>query len=801
MGTRAPGRKGSGFVTSRTRQTGLALLCCGLVLTPASWAFFPFGAYDPAGVLRYEKYNRSAFDNNNDGVVDEEEGIPIYIESGKSGFTEAELEIVYEALRVWERVPQSYAGTNVVGLVEDPIFSGQFIYDGLNSIVMQVTETQDLDGDGLPDENVEPDPPEVIVPVVAGGVLGVSATLWSAEETTVQAGGEVYTVGAGTIVDNDIIINASAHRPSSPGTEPDASLLGTLVHELGHFYGLGHTPVNNVQAELAVPGDPSSQVTIVESVALTHSIAGVSRRIGVTPTMYPFLFQTIDRNGERVDGGIDLAPDDMSGIAWTYPRGNQDLYFNLTGEARTRTTAGTGLPSAQIPGAHIVAWADTDNDPATPRVAVFSTLTALFVNSPVYPEREGRFEMPYLWKTMETESGVFNATYTFTSGPMNGSGYERQAPPGSAASDFDSIQPPTVGTNNVFPSEVLHESGNIIDISNKDAGTPFVWDFQRATLVSTETERTIEEVVDRGPMFGDPNDVCILNVVSSAKAAAGGSGLQQMAEGANAVRTLRDGILLDTALGSFVVDLYYSVSPSMARFLLSNDWAYTVTSRGVQLAYWCIEHYLILLSVFLGLGTMAFAYRKRRSRAAGAAVLALALAAGATTADARILFRTTEQLVSGATDIVSGTVTSAESRQDTTSSKIFTDVVVEVEDTAKGALNKQSNITLTQPGGRVGGLVMEVSELPKFEVGEKVVLYLVYVEDYGYVVYNGLAGKTQVSLNRVTQEKTVTVPPDLKTTLEKSLPAGKAAPDTMSVREYMATLRSIARAQEAETAN
>ncbi|MCF6283707.1 MAG: hypothetical protein L3K26_00730, partial [Candidatus Hydrogenedentes bacterium] len=144
-------------MTSRTRQLGLAILCCGLVIAPATWAFFPIGGYDTGGVLRLKQYNRSFFDNNNDGEIAEDEGIPVYIENGKSGYTEEEVEIVWEALRVWERIPQSDAASSIVGFVQDPIFTGQDVFDTLNVIAMQVTETQDLDGDGLPDENVVPD--------------------------------------------------------------------------------------------------------------------------------------------------------------------------------------------------------------------------------------------------------------------------------------------------------------------------------------------------------------------------------------------------------------------------------------------------------------------------------------------------------------------------------------------------------------------------------------------------------------------------------------------------------------------
>lgn len=787
-------------MTSRTRKLGLAILCCGVVLAPATWAFFPIGAYDAAGVLRYKQYNRSFFDTNNDGEVGEDEGVPVYIEDGKSGFNDAEIAIVEEALAIWERIPQSYASTHIVGMVQDPIFTGQDTFDTLNVIAMQVTTTQDLDGDGQPDENVVPDP--IIVPDLAGGVVGVNVFFWAAEETVIQSGTDTVLVSSGTIIDNDIIINSNLTRPAAAGEAPQSDLLSTLVHEIGHFYGLTHTALNNLAPDLAVPGDPTSIVGLVESQVLSHSIAGVSRRIGATPTMYPFLFEVIDRNGARQGGGADLAPDDISGMAWLYPRGSQDLFFNLTGEIRTRTNPGTGLPSAPIPGAHIVAWADVDNDDTTPRVAVFSTLSALYVNSNLYPEREGRFELPYIWKSMETESGLFNANYTFSSNPLNFTGYDRQAPPEALQNPdvLDSIDPPTSAFNNVFPSEVLHEVDNIIDISNKDAGTPFVWDFQRGTLVSTDTERGIAAIVGDGPMFGDPNDVCIFNVVSGVKAGADMGGVAGVITGANSIRSIRDGILMETALGSFVVDTYYRISPTMARYMLGNSTAYSVTAAFVGAIYWCLDHVLVLAGALLA-GAWVIRRRRRVARAAVALAIVGAMLYGIP-AQALLLFQTTEDLVANSTDIVSGKVTSVVSRQETAGSQIYTDVVIEVSNRAKGTLNKQSTITLTQLGGRVGGLVAEVTDLAKFSQGETVVVYLEYLDGFGYRVYNGEGGKVSVSSAKsASEEDSVAIPQDLQSRIAKSLPEGAEVPASMSLTDYMAELRAIAYDQAAAEEN
>ena len=63
---------------------------------------------------------------------------------------------------------------------------------------------------------------------------------------------------------------------------------------------------------------------------------GIARMIGATPTMYPGYFLTENSNGETTAGWVDLAPDDISGISWLYPREDgQDKFFSISQEART----------------------------------------------------------------------------------------------------------------------------------------------------------------------------------------------------------------------------------------------------------------------------------------------------------------------------------------------------------------------------------------------------------------------------------------------------------------------------------
>lgn len=750
---------------------------CGLLLAPDASAIFVIGAFDSFDVLRIRNYRINDFDQNNNGQIEETEGIPVEIEVGKSGFTEEELTLIRESFLTWEEVPQSYASFYEAGTFQDPIIAGsESTFDLQNSIVMQV------DTAGT-DDSIEPDPPTVLQPVLPG-VLGYNIAAWAGDDFIIDTPEGSYQISSGQIIDNDVLIYADMVRPQELGGTPTGDFKSVMVHELGHFLGLAHTPLSNLTV---------TDGGIVESAVMTHSVAGVKRRIGVTPTMFPAIFDLTTEGGLQ-GGGADLAPDDISAISWLYPRGSQDLFFGLNGEARTRTRVGGGVPSIAVPLAHIVAWGDLDNDETTPRVAVFSAFTAYFEN-PENVERDGQFELINLWRQMETDSGLFNATYTFTMTPMNGGGFDRQAPPIDASS-FDRIG----NRGEVFTaytSEVFHEVEPIVDVSNKDAGTPFVWDYELGTLVSTDTGRTIESIVGDEPMFGDPNDVCILNVVSSAAAGGGAATFNGAVRGANSVRSLRDSVLMETALGSLIVDSYYKVSPTAAKFLLGNSLAYGATVKVVQMAYWCMENILMVLgalTLVIGLGVAL--YKKRRSVAAGAAGAVLLACIAMSGAEALILYQTTEQLVAGSTDIVSGTVVSANPRWSGGTAYVYTDIVIEIEDKAKGTLNKQSDLVITQIGGRVGGLVSENSELPKFQAGEMVLLYLKKNDDGEFVIYNGLAGKQVVGFDAAKQTKYVAIPDDLKVKKAAALAPGETVPETMPLSDFLAELRAIAKAQE-----
>ena len=218
---------------------------------------------------------------------------------------------------------------------------------------------------------------------------------------------------------------------------------------------------------------------------------------------------------------------------------------------------------------------------------------------------------------------------------------------------------------------------------------------------------------------------------------------------------------------------------------------------------------LAVLSVLL----VALRLRKRAWAAALAVLLA---AAWAFPAGASIQYLTDEDMVQLSDSIVTGTVASVNSSwvQRGRFRGIVTDVELTVQDSAKGRLNKSASIFLHMPGGRVGSVVTRASEMPEFQVGDEVLLYLQYKESVGYVVVAGKRGKYEIVTDGGSGVKYIAASsPEAQASLAESAQAvSKAAPkdgagaradaagDAGNLRvrcdDYLTYLRGIARAQE-----
>ena len=159
------------------------------------------------------------------------------------------LPTVEEACAEWDGLAgiENFCGTLTQGGTD--ITEANFnaliqVGDGINDIV--------FDEDGSILSNLFLLPP---------GVLGIGLTTTNA---------------AGTITDILIIINGSI--PSSP----IADLLATVIHEMGHVWGLAHTPIGGINT-VDIPGglDPIEPVGI--------------------PTMYPFNLPADDALGRTLE--------------------------------------------------------------------------------------------------------------------------------------------------------------------------------------------------------------------------------------------------------------------------------------------------------------------------------------------------------------------------------------------------------------------------------------------------------------------------------------------------------------------
>jgi len=751
-------------------------------------AFFPVGGFNQFGQMRFAVWPIVDFDTDNDGVIEAGEGLPFRLESGPRGFTPEEIKLVKEGFQVWENVSTSFVRFRFQGEFQDSIVPGITTPDYLPTVFMQVSEAGGLSSP-TGGSNFLPDPADAIIPEV-DSLLGVTLVAYAITDVPVQNGQSTTIVPSGNILDCDIIISAAAHRDSGLTSLGAFDLKATIVHAVGTALGLGPTPLNNLETFDTETGLGLPTETAV--MQLTGA-DGIPKLVGATPSMFPVAFLTEESSGELIFGWRDLAPDDISGVSFLYPlKDGQENFFTISQEARTRTRRGTGIPSAPISGAHIVAWADVANSGGAVRVPLFSTMSGLYVR---YTNRNlvGKFHLVGLWKQLEipsTAGRFFTTSYTLTMNPLDGSGLERQAPPGLGPSAFDSMQgtPPLSFTVNVraesefstnYVSEVFNENGNVYGIENYAAGTPIVWDFKKNQPVSAKSGKTIPTMLPLNrPMFGDPNDVCPLNVLDGIGTGGGGEGgttidtetitSAVLGKINRNLRSFRDNVLLQSAVGTALVDTWYRLAPMMARFLARNAVAFSFVLG-------LIAHIYKLSLVFIGLLVFAvpIAYRMRRrimrkyraidNRFPAVWMLIGGLLLAGETAQAQLLPRSTADMVAGSTHVLHGKVVEAKGRRVPGAFLVYTDVTLELIDTAKGDVKTDDAKDDTQPprvtfsviGGQAEGIGLVASGIPSFSEGEEVILYMREYPGRGLVIFGGVQGKQLVRVDPETQEKVV----------------------------------------------
>lgn len=716
-------------VSSNPRKI-FRLAFCALataILASNAYAFYPLGFFNQTngGALTFITWPLDLLDVNGDGDVNgPNEGLELNFETGNGidGFSTIEVDKVFAGFEEWERVSTAYMaffrGQDIVDPTE--LVEGLAQIDAFNVVAFE--STQDIADQGGS---------------LTGGSYAVTLLTNTFEPTNVTIGDLTVYFDAGQMIDVDNVITQIARDREPTVFGPIIQGLGVLC--AGETLGLGWSPLNNFD-----PTDSEAAGVNVEDrvVALRNFDGSISQR-GVTSCMYNDFFYYKEEGGALTDSTMDLAPDDIAAVTFLYPRSDVDVFYNI--DQRVRTQTRQNLPSQPIAGAWVRAWCDADNNPGTSRVPFVDTFTGYYENG-VNTDFRGHFRLKGLFKQLETIDEItFQPSYTISS-----SEFLPDIFGGDDRAVYDNIhRGDGFGFDSLFPAEVFREgeNGNLFGLQNVNQGTPLRFDLNSRKIVSVTTGKTLDVLLASGrPMFGDENQVCPLNVVVS--------GIN-VVEGPKVLRQLRDQVLLTNAVGTAIMDVYYQAAPVLAGFLIRHDTVRSAAQLLMQGFEWLVIH-VEWLCLAVGALLAALLVRGRMARKAAAA-LSLLLILGIPSAYAqRVPFEDLSDIVAASDNVVEGAVETTNTFATDDGLQIYTDVTIRITDTAKGVLNKSGLLHLRLPTGRVGAIGRFSRELPEFEVGEEVVLFLQENRSLGNVCTGGKVGKFAVKTNAETGEKFVT---------------------------------------------
>ena len=176
-------------------------------------------------------------------------------------------------------------------------------------------------------------------PFGAGVIARTPSTALTTPTTVVAGGGCVagkgllppplnfcFPVGsypAGTIVDSDVAFNRAVGTPPDNGTLSTDLVAGTIdvmataVHEIGHFHGLSHNPMNQAVMYPFIDVEPPSDPVGGSQRFLRRSDLGTSSRYYPTAsfgTLFGTITGQISLNGNLADGVHVAAIDPNSGL-------------------------------------------------------------------------------------------------------------------------------------------------------------------------------------------------------------------------------------------------------------------------------------------------------------------------------------------------------------------------------------------------------------------------------------------------------------------------------------------------------
>lgn len=690
---------------------------------PAAYAFYPTGFFDPSsGQLTFVKWPLSIIDVNNDGDVSgPNDGIEYNFEvgNGGDGFTDTEASRVFDGLEEWERISTAYMAFRRGQDIADPVelTQGLDTIDAFN-VVALLSEAEIADG----------------AEDVTEGSLGITLTAFTTEDTFITVGNSTFPVNGGEFIDVDIVI---AERARDLENEVGDGLFKSAGVILGGLsFGLGWSPLTNFDEDAS----EAEGVPIEERVVAIRNFDGTISTRGTTSSMFNGVYFYQD-GGDLVLSGQDVALDDIAGITFLYPRSDLDLFFEIVQRARTQTRE--NFASRPLNGTWIRAWGDGDNRAGTSRVPMFDTLSGLYYDL-TSPSFAGHFRLKGLFKQLETvNEQVFSASYTVTSseflplvfGDDERIIYDTTHTTSAVGITFDTL----------FPSEVFDENGNLFGLENINNGTPLVFDLLTRKIVSRDSGKTLDVILAAGrPMFGDQDETCPLNVV-----------IGPVEDGTAAIaslRTFRDNTLLGSPLGVATTDVFYRISPAVTGFLTGSALRLHLAQNVFQLVQWVVTNAEFLLA---GVGFMLIAAVAKRQRLGRVMSVLFAIALFVSvSASAQMLPYEISDLLAMSDDVIVGTVTNVESRWVENNTRIVTNTEIEVSDAVKGTHNRNSKVHLHSPTGQVGAVVRRSLQLPSFEVGERVLVFL-KSGPKGYTVVGGIAGKYRVVCDSKTSKEYV----------------------------------------------
>lgn len=157
----------------------------------------------------------------------------------------------------------------------------------------------------------------------------------------------------------------------------------------------------------------------------------------------------------------------------------------------------------------------------------------------------------------------------------------------------------------------------------------------------------------------------------------------------------------------------------------------------------------------------------------------------------QVIKRSVEELTHNSKTILYGKCTQVESTWDENHERIYTEIKVQADGYLKG--NDGSEVTITIPGGRVGNVIYEVSDMPAFLEGEEFVAFLTEHSTGRNLVTGAAQGKLMIHRDSQTGLQTIRRPVPAPSTQKKSLEIYEASAqktEAISLEDFISEIRA-----------